>query len=209
MIRGISHDKISDLTTNILRGHLVEYTNAQCWLHSIQSQNVPINPIFNTDTMEWEDAYVDLPVWRGRPILLVPKSAVRYSPAYQHARYYQHYVLNFLKARELNNPASALVRVMRNERKKTERRVVLKKDLAALYPRAKEFLFQFSRDNPAVLREYKDDLKRMEATDSASDVDTDDETVIAEVLATVLQQTDPGSEHASAYHRLNIRLATR
>jgi hypothetical protein len=204
MIPGISHDKISDLTTNILRGHLVEYTKAQCELHGVPLQNVPIDPIFNTDTMQWEDQYVDLPVWQNRPIVLVPKSAVRYSPAYQHDRYYQHYVLNFLKVRELNNPNSALVRVIRNARKKTVRRVVRKKDLAALYPRAKEFLFEFSRDNPQVLREYKDDLKRMESVDSASDVDSDDEQIIAEALAEVLRQTPAGDVQATAYHKLMV-----
>jgi hypothetical protein len=207
MIEGVSHDRISDLTTNVLRGHLVEYTKAQCELHGVPVQNVPIAPIFNTDSMQWEDSYVDLPVWRNRPILLVPKSAVRFSPAYQYGRYYQHYVLNFLKARELANPASALVRLIRNERKKTERRVVLKKDLAALYPRAKEFIYEFSRQNPGVLRKYKEDLKRMEASDSGSDVDSDDETVIADALATVLRQTPAGNDHAAAYHKLMIGIA--
>src|SRR5439155_1882894 len=172
MIPGIGHDKISDLTTNILRGHLVEYTKAQCDLLAVPVQNVPIAPIFNTDAMQWEEQYVDLPVWHNRPILLVPKSAVRYSPAYQQDKYYQHYVLNFLKARELNNPHSALVRLIKNKSAKTARRVVLKKDLAAQYPRAKEFLFEFSRQNPEVLRAYREDLKQMETTDTASDVDS-------------------------------------
>jgi hypothetical protein len=99
MIPGISHDKISDLTTNILRGQLVEYTKAQCELHDVPMQNVPIDPVFDTDTMRWEEGYAELPVWRNRPILLVPKSAVRFTPAYQAGRYYQHYVLNFLKER--------------------------------------------------------------------------------------------------------------
>ena len=204
MIPGISHDKISDLTTNILRGHLVNYTRAQCELHSVAIQNVAIDPIFNTDTMRWEEQYVELPVWRNRPVLLVPKSVVRYSPAYHHGRYYQHYVLNFLKARELNDPNSALVRLIRNERKKTVRRVVHKKDLTAQYPRAKEFLFEFSRNNPQVLREYREDLGRMERTDVASEVDSDDETVIAEALAQVLRHTEIGNDHATAYHRLMI-----
>jgi hypothetical protein len=177
MIPGVSYDKISDLTTNILRGHLVEYTIAQCDLHGVATENVPLDPVFNTDTMRWEERYGNLPVWRNRPILLVPKSAVRYSPAYQHQRYYQHYVLNFLKARELTNPNSALVRLIRNEHKKTVRRVVHKKDLAALYPRAKEFLFEFSRENPEVLQEYREQLKRIERADDLSDVDSDDEAV--------------------------------
>ncbi|WP_348261793.1 hypothetical protein P8935_18560 [Telmatobacter sp. DSM 110680] len=204
MIPGISHDKISDLTTNILRGQLVEYTRAQCGLHNVPMQNVPIDPVFDTDTMRWQEGYAELPVWRNRPILLVPKSAVRYSPAYHAERYYQHYVLNFLKERELANPASNLVRLIRNEHKKTERRVVTKKDLAARYPGAKNFLFEFSRQNPHVLRDYREDLKRMEATDTGSDVDSDDETVIADALAAVLRQTPTGDDHATAYHRLMI-----
>ena len=137
-------------------------------------------------------------------ILLVRKSAVRLDPAYNYGRYYQHYVLNFLKARELENPASRLVQLIRDERKKTERREVYKKDLAAQYPRAKEFLFEFSRQNPEVLREYKEDLKRLEASDSGSDVDSDDETVIAEALGTVLGQTPAGNDHAASYHKLML-----
>lgn len=204
MIPGIGHDKISDLTTNVLRGHLVDYTRAQCELHDVPIQNVAIDPIFNTDTMQWEEGYVDLPVWRNRPILLVPKSAVRYTPAYQQGRYYQHYVLNFLKARELNNPHSQLVRLIKNKQKKTMRRVVHKKDLVERYPRAKEFLFEFSRENPEVLREYREDLKNLERSDTGSDVDSDDETVIAGPLSAVLRQTGIGNDHATAYHKLMV-----
>jgi hypothetical protein len=204
MIPGISHDKISDLTTNILRGHLVDYTLAQCQLHNVAVQNVAIDPIFDIDTMQWEEHHVELPVWGNQPIMLVPKSAVRYSPAYHCGRYYQHYVLNFLKARELANPRSNLVRLIRNERKKTERRVVRKKDLAERYPRAKDFIFQFSRENPEVLREYREALGKIERTDRASDVDSDDETVIADALAEVLRNTGTGGDHATTYHRLMV-----
>jgi hypothetical protein len=204
MIDGISHDKISDLTTNILRGHLVEYTRAQCNLHGVAVQTVPVDPIFNTDTMEWEDQFVGLPVWRNRPILLVPKAAVRYSPAYHHGKYYQHNVLNFLKARELDDPRSALVRVIRNERKKTTRRVVHKKDLAEVYPLTKRFLFEFSRDNPQVLHGYREDLERIASTDQRNEVDPADETVIADALKEVLRNMAVGSDEATSYHRLMI-----
>ncbi|MBZ5548269.1 MAG: hypothetical protein LAO22_10025 [Acidobacteriia bacterium] len=204
MIPGISHDKISDLTTNVLRGHLVEYTRSQCQLHDVAVQNVPIGAMFSTDTMQWEESYVDLPVWRNRPILLVPKAVVRYSPAYHHEKYHQHYVLSFLQARELANPRSDLVRLIRNDRKKTVRRVVWKKDLAERYPRTKEFLFEFSRNNPEILCDYRKDLERMEKTDDPSDVDAEDETILAEALAQVLQNTQRGTDHATPYHRLMI-----
>jgi hypothetical protein len=80
MIDGISDDKISDLTTNIIRGHLVEYTRDQCQLYGIETEQVAIPPIFDTDSMEWEERFVNLPVWNNRPVVLVPKSIVRYSP---------------------------------------------------------------------------------------------------------------------------------
>jgi hypothetical protein len=204
MIPGISRDKISDLTTNIIRGHLVEYTQSQCNLHGVALQHVPISPVFNFDTMRWEQTYVELPVWHNRPILLVPKAVVRYSPAYDHGRYHQHYVLNFLQAQELNNPQSTLVHVLRNKRKKAERRVVYKTELAEIYPRAKEFLFDFSRNNPEVLRKYHDELERIEKDDTPSEVDVDDERVIAEALAEVLRNVPVGNDDATAYHRLMI-----
>ena len=83
MIDGISHDKISDLTTNILRAHLADYTFAQCNLHSIPIREVAMPPCFNTDSMEWESRYLHLPVYRGLPVLLVPKSIIRRNPAYE------------------------------------------------------------------------------------------------------------------------------
>ncbi len=204
MIPGISHDKISDLTTNVVRVHLVDYTRSQCELHDVPLHTVPIGALFNTDTMQWEESYVELPVWRNRPILLVPKAVVRCGPAYQHGKYYQHYVLNFLQVRELNDPQSDLVRLIRNERKKSVRRVVYKKDLSGRYPRTKEFLFESSRNNPEILREYREDLERIERTDDRSDVDTEDETIIAEALVQVLRNTAVGTEHATAYHRLMV-----
>lgn len=203
MIEGISHDKISDLTTNIIRGHLVEYTADQCQLYGITTERVAIPPIFNTESMEWEAQFVNLPVWHNRPIVLVPKSVVRYSPAYRHGEYYQSFVLNFLQIQELHNVRSGLVRIITNQKLGTQRSVVYKKDLAERYPKSKQFLYEFSRDHPEVLREYREELKHLEQ-DAGSDVDTEDEQVIAEALMAVLRQTPTGSEQATAYHNLMI-----
>jgi hypothetical protein len=50
MIEGISHDKISDLTTNINRGELAEYTSEQCVLHNIATHQIAMPPCFDSIT---------------------------------------------------------------------------------------------------------------------------------------------------------------
>jgi hypothetical protein len=198
MIDGISRDKISDLTTNVIRGQLVEYTKDQCDLLGVATQPVALAPWFELGEMAWVNDYVDLPVWRGCPILLVPKSIVRYDPAYEHQRYYRQFVLPFLQAENID-AGTALVRTLKKGQKR-----VYKKDLAAIYPLTKEFLYSFSRQHPQVLTSYRETLERLEQTDRNSEVDSADEPIIAEALAQALRGIMPGTAAASEYHSLII-----
>lgn len=199
MIDGISHDKISDLTTNIIRGELATYTAEQCVLHGIITQEVAMPACFNTDTMEWEGRYLHLPTYKNRPILLVPKSIVRRSAAYKHPQYYQHFVLNYLQREELANPQSRLVRTLRNGRKR-----VYKKDLVARHPRTKAFLYDFSQRHPDVLQEYRKYLAETERTGGSSAVDGAGDAMIAEALINSLHTIPSGDRSASDYHNLMI-----
>lgn len=199
MIEGISHDKISDLTTNIVRGELASYTLAQCNLHNIGTQDVAMPACFNTDLMDWEERYLPLPVHKNRPILLVPKSIVRRTSAYEHPKYYQHFVLNYLQREELNNPLSRLVKTLRNGRRK-----VYKKDVQARHPRTKEFLYEFSQRHPEVLREYRESLADAERRGTSSDVDGPNDPIIAQALINSLGAIPPGDRSATDYHNLMI-----
>ena len=78
MIEGIGWDKISDLTTNIIRGNLAQYTQEQCELHGISTSRVPLKASFSLVAQDWESEYFQLPVAAGKPILLVPKVIARY-----------------------------------------------------------------------------------------------------------------------------------
>ncbi len=199
MIEGISFDKISDLTTNIIRGELAAYTAEQCALHNIVTHEVAMPPCFNTDSMDWQDKYLSLPVYRDRPILLVPKSIVRRTSAYRHPQYYQHFVLNYLQREELANPQSRLVRTLRDGRRK-----VHKKDLAERHPRTKAFLYEFSQRHPEVLKLYRESLAQAERQGTSSEVDGPNDSVIAEALANVLRAIQPGDAGATDYHNLMI-----
>ena len=200
MIDGIARDKISDLTTNVIRRHLVEYTQQQCRLHNVPIRRVAIGACFDPDAMRWDAGYVDLPVWSGRPILLVPKAIARRSTAYDHQKYYRDYVLDYLADEELGS-RSALVRTFKNGR-----RWVSKKDLRGKYPCTKDFLYRFSKDHPTVLASYRQDLARLEQSGPLDAIELEDEPAIAEALAAVLDSIPPGSEAAGTYHNLLVGL---
>lgn len=198
MIEGIGRDKMSDLTTNIIREHLVLYTQEQCDLHNVPMIEVPLPPSFNSSIMAWESRYAALPVWKDRQILLVPKVFVRSAPAYDHQQYYRHFVLHYLQAEALS-AGSSLVHALKNGK-----RVVYKKDLEKEFPCTKEFLYQFSRAHPEVLHEYRDHLTELERRGAASVVQDADEPGIANALIAALRSISPGNAAASEYHRLMI-----
>jgi len=54
MIEGIAREKLSDLTTNVIRGHLAEYIGEQCVLFDTPVRSVAMPPCFNRDAGQWE-----------------------------------------------------------------------------------------------------------------------------------------------------------
>jgi hypothetical protein len=203
MIKGIGRDKISDLTTNIIRTHLIEYTESQCELYGIPTQEVALPPCFDIESMSWEERFANVPVYKDKPILLVPKVIVRHAPAYQNQKYYQHHVLNFLKAQELANPQSRLVRVLRLRKGRTVRKLT-KKVLRKHFPNTKHYLFEFSQKYPEVLKGYRRQLEELERSGNDAELGQEDESLIAVALALALKSIRPGDAEATEYHRLVI-----
>jgi len=197
MIEGIGRDKLSDLATNIIREHLVAYTQEQCNLHSVPLTEVALPPVFNAETMEWQARYAPMPVWKNRHILLVPKAFVRAIPTYDHQQYYRHFVLDYLQAEALST-GSSLVRALKNGK-----RVVYKSDLEKQFPCTKGFLYEFSRAHPEVLERYRDHLTNWERR-GGSEIRDEDEPVIANALIEVLKSISKGNKQASEYHAVMI-----
>jgi hypothetical protein len=158
LIPGISNDKISDMTINVIRDKLIKFTEEQCRIFNVPTQQVQAGPVWDPEIGQWKNGYANLPVYRGRPILLVPKMAVRYQLAVDHQEYYSKFVLDYLQQENLNSNSS-LVQVLKNGRRR-----VTKKSLEELFPRSKEFLLKFSEDHPEVLRKYKSHISSKNAT---------------------------------------------
>lgn len=198
-VEGIGRDKISDITTNIIRTLLVEYTQKQCELHNIAlTGTVASGKLWNVENQSWDQQHVALPVINGKKILLVPKSIVRFRLCLDGQEYYNHYVLNFLQDEHLN-ANSSLVTVLKKGTRK-----VHKKTLKEHYPFNKEWMAQFTKENPSVLQRYKELLKNIPGADgvlSHRDLDEDfDESAFAKSLISSLAEIPPGNDAANRYH---------
>ncbi len=153
LIPGISSDKISDITANILKRRLVKYTQQQCAKYNIPTQRVPVNKCFDYKDLTFKSEYAQLPVVNGRAKILLPDRAVRVHPELSKDKYYRDFVLEYLQA-EHARAFDSLARVLKNGKV-----VVRITDLKQKYPMTADFLLQFSKEHPAVLENYKQQLR--------------------------------------------------
>jgi hypothetical protein len=197
VIPGISSDKISDITINILRGKFVEYTELQCLLYGLPAREGQSGRCWDSARRNWVNRYARLPVHSGQRLVLVPKAAVRYRLAADHQEYYRDFVLDYLQAEHLE-AGSALVTVLKSGKSK-----VYKKDLSQAYPRSKAFLFEFSEEHPDVLERYKRSLVgKTHPLEDESIEERQPEPRPVDVLRLIdaLRLIPPGKAAAHTYH---------
>lgn len=152
MVDGISTDKVSDITTNIIRQPLIRYTQEMSAYYGIPLQSqVDSGPLWNPTVGQWQSMFVELPVGPSGKLLLVPKAIVRRSPEYNVQEYYTHYLLEHLRGVELK-ANSSLVELLR----KGGRRVT-KKALKKKYGGGKSMIVRETLNHPDVLDEYRRD----------------------------------------------------
>lgn len=190
-------DKLSDMTTNIIKKHLIDYTISQCSLHNIDlTPGIPSGFFWNRRTRQWESEYTSTPVINTRSVLLVPKGIVSFCSDYTPNNYYQHFVLNFLQNEHLQMN-SVLI-----QRRKDGTPFVTKKDIKEETPFSKEFLREFTTRNPQVLQNFKRDTE----TNSLSNLELSDINVeeLATHLIDELNIIPAGNTDATRYHRLIV-----
>jgi len=197
VIPGIGSDKISDITINILRGKLIEYSEQQCSLYELPTREVPSGLCWDADRRDWVNTHVHLPTYGNRKIVLVPKAAVRYRLAADYQEYYRGFVLDYLQAEHLH-AGSSLVTLLRNGQRR-----VYKKDLKGKHPCTKTFLFEFSQEHPDVLDRYKKSLvgKTHPLEDESIEKrQPDPRRIDVASLVGELRAIPPGREAAARYH---------
>lgn len=153
-IEGISSDIISDITTNVIREPLINYTQAMCnWYEIPMVPNVATGPMWDPAKDNWFESFTDLPVGPRGKLLFVPKAIVRRRMEYDSDEYYNDYILEFYRGRELQQNSN-LVRMLKNGK-----RIVTKKDLKAKYGMGKKTIVEVTLQTPSLLAEYRTSKK--------------------------------------------------
>jgi hypothetical protein len=207
MIPGIDRDKVSDMTTNVIKEYLINYTHIQCELYGIKLHNRPINNLFDRERFEWFNDFRRLPLDpQGKPIILVPKTIVRIIPSLDADEYYQKYILEFLQE-ELYSAGSSLGRLLKDNSYAKPAKTVITQEVTNVgseegQKTKKDYIYEFSVQNPAVLEEYETikaeetkPLANEEIAKKANLSPPNFEGIIAK-----LQATEPGKANADVYH---------
>lgn len=206
-IPNVGPDTISDLTTNVLRGLLAEYTAEQCELHDLPTTEFAyLGPIWSIANADWRARPLHLPVSNGEPVLLVPKFCVRRALSLNSQEFWNHHMIEFLRQEYLNS-RSSLVQTFKSGSRRGQP-FVTKKSVKEHHPLIKDELAQFVLRHPEILEAYKT-IKGAQGPLSNNELDQGfDERVFATVLIQRLGQIRPGNDAASEYHSIAMGICT-
>ncbi|WP_344312264.1 hypothetical protein [Fodinicola feengrottensis] len=197
-IEGIGRDIVSDITTNVLRGALIGYTQRCAEYYEIPMEEQYSGPIWNPDALNWQEGQVALPRANDDKLLLVPKSIVRTDSIFGTTGYYRGYLRPKLLQREIES-GSLLVEVLKTGQRKVSIREIEKK-----YPKNKLALIKYSEDFPDALPQFRKSVNKItappldhgELAARTSSPPPDFQGLIEQVAAIA-----PGQAGATLYHR--------
>lgn len=205
-VNGIGKDKASDMTTNIVRRHLIEYTVNQC-----KQWDIPLHPgsasgyCWSAETRQWENGFSENLEIANRRILLVPKSVVSYCNQYAPDKYRQHFILKFLQNEHLRLGTSL---VQERRTKKSITRFVTKKSIieAGEAPPDKDFLATFTRAHPHVFKDFRTAERTRENSIPIENLVAQDIQEICAHLDQKLRAIPHGNDSATQYHRVAVSI---
>ncbi|MBK7782030.1 MAG: hypothetical protein IPJ58_14930 [Ardenticatenia bacterium] len=206
MVEHISSDIVSDITTNIIREPLINYTRDTCTYLGIPlDPDVASGPLWDPNRLEWYTEFTQLPVAPTGRLLLVPKVIIRHRMDYDQDEYYRHYLLEHLREVELD-ANSELVELLRDGRRR-----VTKKDLASKYGTGKTVIVRETRSHPEILAKYRADKRNyirppLTHREIAAYQDTADPDWTT--LLNAVRSTPVGKSDASNYERAIESLLT-
>ncbi len=151
-VPNIGIDRMSDITTKVIKRQLITFTQRQCILHGIPTVPVLQTGIFNHGTVQWTQGNENLPVFNDggvdKPIIFVPKHLVCRSTDASSGfnsffRFARNYILD-------NGPARFYRGVPRNGKGNT----IKKKDFDATLGPKKDELTKWVLSQPQIIGDH-------------------------------------------------------
>lgn len=193
-VEGVDRDKISDLTTNIIRKLLIEYTQQQCVLHGIELKKYSGTPHWDCQLKGWKSEHCMLPYIDDDAVILVPKYIVRKKLSLDSQEFYNKQITDFLVAEHIS-ANSSLVHVVKGVPK------VSKGEVRERNPKSKTLIAEMVIAHPQLLESYREIARKYRSLVTFAD-DNPTVTSICAHLATVFKRIPSGQKHAEDYHRL-------
>lgn len=201
-VAGINSDRISDMTTNIIKKKLIEYTQNQCRIF-----NIPLTPgiasgmFWDINSRTWKQEYTDMLIINGKKYLLVPKIIVTYGDGITASKYYNEFVLNFMQNENIRNKTE-LVQYRKGKKTKgnpyVTKKDIKEKQISTNIEKEglKDWLAGFTNAHPRVFTDFKDKtFNNMKTVDFK-----EDRKQIADYLIKKLNSIEPGNDNATEYH---------
>ena len=206
-VDGVDKDKTSDMTTNVIRKHLLDYTQQQCSLWGISmEQNAPSGFYWNAPQRQWESGQCDVLLANGRNILLVPKAVVSYSKKHTPQQFHQHFVLNFLQHEHLRMRSALVKQTVRRGRVVHEyvtKKSLVERDNAKF---SKDFLTMFTNAHPDVFKKFREAPRTKTKSLPIDDFSDFDIEAVVHYLSDKLQAIAFGREYATLFHRTAVSI---
>lgn len=206
LIAGVGVDIISDMTTNIIRGPLISYTQRMAAQVGIPLEDgVDSGPLWDPGQRQWFSRYEKLPMTKEGKLLLVPKAIVRADLQYRADKYFRHFILTHLRQVELE-ANSGLVEVLKNGRSR-----VTKKALIQKYGKGKKAIVEQTLANPQILDQYRKVIAKEDYSPLSLDQISDIENSAApdwDALLDAVLSIPSGSADATRYERASEALMT-
>jgi hypothetical protein len=216
LVEGIGVDRVSDISTNIVREKLIEFTLEMAEKYGLDLiDGLETGPVWDPAEGKWRDELQSLPAPAHKPLILVPRTIARWKLDYDPGEYYRHHVIPFLQNRELEKRRSPIVNVIKTGRRKGERAVTKKATDAYYRDRLeggeKKVSVDVTRDNLHVFQQYRESRERRfrgilsfaELNKRIGTPEPDWDSLLSNVT-----ELKPGAKAAHEYHRAVEALLT-
>lgn len=204
-VENFGKDKLSDMVTNIIKIHLLDYTKSQCIFHNIPTISAPSTYFWDKENNYWHNKHIERLIAEDKAIILVPKGIVSFASTYTPEKYYQHFVLNFLQNEHLDMGSSLV------EKRKNGTPYVTKKNLKEQveYEFSKEFLRKFTQEHPEVLEDFKNNTEK-NSLNSLKNYEIANKNVYPDKkeLISKLKNIQPGTKYADEFHNTILGILT-